>query len=44
MPNIRRNVRPRWDESEKPASWAASVRDEPAEKISAARIRRRQSR
>ena len=44
IPNMRRNVRLRWDESEKPAPWAASVKDEPAEKSSVARISRRQSR
>ena len=44
MPNMRRNVRLRWDESEKPAPWAASVRDAPAEKSSRALVRRSQQR
>jgi len=36
MPNMRRNVRLEWDESEKVAPWAASVRDEPASRSSPA--------
>src|SRR4051812_7708064 len=40
MPNMRRKVRLNWDESEKPAPLAASVRDEPATRTSEGEARR----
>src|SRR4051794_23544367 len=43
-PKVRRKVRLRWAESEKPAAWAASVSEWPLAKAATARPRRSQSR